>query len=268
MKLGISSWAFPWSIRQPGKEVMGEQQMSAFDLLDWAHDAGVPVVQFADNLTLPNLSTLAERAEEFDIEIELGMRGVEPNDLLSTFHAAEVLNCRLIRTLLPASFDEERDFTIDRLYRVLPRFERAGVVLALENYEAQSSKSLLELVNHFDSDSLKVCLDTANSIGRLEKPAETVDVLAPATACLHIKDFGVERVPEKLGFQVTGRQAGTGMLNVPWIVRRVRSENPDVSVILEQWPPFTDSVQATVDMERAWAREGIAYLQRILASET
>ncbi len=142
------------------------------------------------------------------------------------------------------------------------------MVLALDNYEMQSSKSLLELVTHFDSDSLEVCLDTANSIGRLEKSAETVDVLAPATACLHIKDFGIDRIPEKLGFRVTGRQAGTGMLNIPWIIRRVRSENPDVSVILEQWPPFTDSLQATIDMARAWAREGIACLQRILASET
>ena len=91
----------------------------------------------------------------------------------------------------------------------------------------------------------------------------TVDSLAPETAFLHIKDFTVERLPQGLGFQMTGRPAGRGMLDVPAILDRVRSCNPHVDETLEQWPPFAGSGEATASLEQDWARQGIAYLKDI-----
>jgi sugar phosphate isomerase/epimerase len=57
-----------------------------------------------------------------------------------------------------------------RLREVLPEFARAGVSIALENYEAYATRELAELVARIGSSHLGICLDTVNSFGALESP--------------------------------------------------------------------------------------------------
>ena len=110
-----------------------------------------------------------------------------------------------------------------------------------------------------------ICLDSVNSMGAGEGVREVVATLAPHTLNLHLKDFAVERVSHKMGFVVTGRPAGQGMLNVPWLLGEIRKHGRCQSAILELWTPPADTIEETVAREAAWADESLRFLQPLFA---
>lgn len=266
MKIGISSWTYPWGIGVPGY-ARPAVPLDAFGLLDRASTLGVGVVQIADNLpvdALPSadLGRLAAAAAHAGITLELGTRGVEPPHLERYLELARCLGARLVRTLTHA-----RGSTPDLsraegwLRETLPAYERAGITLALENYEEHRTEELASLVCRIGSPFFGLCLDTVNSLGALEVPAGVVRRLAPFAVNLHVKDFDIVRVPSMMGYMVLGRPAGKGRLDIPWLVDEVRRHGRNPSVILEQWPPFADTLEGTIAIEAEWAEQSIRYLQ-------
>ena len=78
-RLGISSYTYAWSIGVPGHPV--PDPLSVLGLLDKAVALGVGVVQIADNLPLDRMPTeslerLKRSAEDREVQIEVGARGV------------------------------------------------------------------------------------------------------------------------------------------------------------------------------------------------
>jgi 3-oxoisoapionate decarboxylase len=262
--LGISSWTFPWAIGVDGYPPP-VRPLRLADLLDRAAALKVHVVQIADNLPLHKLDPseireVRDQANSLGIRIEIGTRGVEPDHLLLYLDLALKLDAVFLRTLTHTpesrpSLEQAEQW----IRKVLPEFAANGVVLGLENYEKHSCYALRGLVRSLSSASVGVCLDTVNSFGALEPPEQVVEMLAPLTVNLHVKDFVIERAPHKMGFGVSGAPAGTGRLDIPWLLAQIRSG--DVSAILEQWPPPQESVRATMAMEFEWAERGVEYLR-------
>lgn len=240
--------------------------MGLADLLEKAVALKVGVVQIADNLPLHKLDAgelrdVRDQAVSLGIKIEIGTRGVEPEHLLLYLNLALQLDAVLVRTLAGTLESQPTLVQVEQWIReVLPEFESQGVTLGLENYERHSSRALAGLVRKFDSQYVGVCLDTVNSLGALEPPEEVVKTLAPLTVNLHVKDFVIERVPYKMGFVVSGTPSGSGRLDIPWLLKQIRSEE-NISAILEQWPPPQESVEATIAMEQEWAERGVQYLR-------
>ena len=86
MRLGISSWTYPWSIGVPGYP-QPAQPLTPLGLLERTRQFGLDVLQIADNcpleeLTGAGLDTLAGQALKWGITLEAGTRGVEPDRLL------------------------------------------------------------------------------------------------------------------------------------------------------------------------------------------
>jgi len=240
--------------------------MRIADLLDRAAELKVGVVQVADNLPLHELDPAElrdarDQAVSLGLEIEIGTRGVEPAQLLRYLELAVSFDAKLLRTL---THSVERQTSLEQAEKwigeVLPEFEAQGVTLGLENYEKHSCRDLADLVQRLESSHVGICLDTVNSLGALETPEVVVETLAPITVNLHIKDFEIERVPQMMGFVVSGAAAGTGKLAIPWLLEQMPSDK-NVSAILEQWPPMRESVGETVAMEQEWAERGIQYLR-------
>src|SRR5262249_31771828 len=73
-----------------------------------------------------------------------------------------------------------------------PVVEKHEIRMAVENHKDLRSVELLEVVKKLDSPFVGVCIDTGNNIALLEKPQETVDLLAPHAFTTHIKDMGVQ----------------------------------------------------------------------------
>jgi sugar phosphate isomerase/epimerase len=267
MKVGIGSWTYGWSIGVEGYPAPAKP-LTAFDVLSRAHDFGLGVIQLADNLPVHTLSSAAlwelkACAGEWNIEIEIGTVGVQPDHLLRYLELARFLGARLVRSLVcDVASRPDLPQAAAWLKEALPAFEAAGVCLALENYEGNTSPQLAALVRDAASPCLGVCLDTVNSLGALETPGMVVEALAPYVRSLHVKDFDIARVESRMGYLVSGRPAGEGMLNVDWLLTELRCAGSKPNLILELWTPYQGSVEETVKLEQEWALRSVRFLKR------
>ena len=93
-----------------------------------------------------------------------------------------------------------------------------------------------------------------------------LDELARHTVNLHVKDFAVTREPYAMGFTVTGRPAGKGMLDVALVRDAVAKHGRCRTAILETWTPPEIIIEATIARERQWAEESVAYLKTLFTT--
>jgi sugar phosphate isomerase/epimerase len=129
---------------------------------------------------------------------------------------------------------EFRDFR-ERSRRALalarPVVERHKLRLAIENHKDWRSAELVELLREVKSPNVGACVDTGNSIALLETPDETVDALAPFAFSTHLKDMGVEECND--GFLLSEVPLGSGLLDLPRVLRTLRQANPAIRFNLE-----------------------------------
>src|SRR5579872_7265465 len=95
MKLGVGTYTFTWEIGIPGYPPPTER-MDAEALLRRADTLGIQVVQIADNLRPHELSDaqlddLYALAGQLGIQIEVGARGIAPENLRRYFAVAKQL---------------------------------------------------------------------------------------------------------------------------------------------------------------------------------
>ena len=268
MKLGISSFTYGWAVGIPGAE--SPAPLTALDLVDRAGRLGVRVVQVADNLPLHGLTLeqrgrLAGRAADRGIVLEVGTRGIAAEHLRQYLAIAVELGSPILRVVIDTGHDRPSiEQAVGRLRPLVPAFEAVNVCLAIENHDRFCAPDLLRLLGALDSRAVGICLDTANSLGALEGPRETVKALAPHTVNLHLKDIAARRAPSQFGLTIEGTPAGAGQLDLRWIVTQVSQNGRGANAILEQWTPPEDSLEATVAKEARWAEESIRYLRTII----
>ena len=270
MQLGISSYTYVWWAGVPGYPTPNHP-LTPQGLLGVAAALGVSVVQIADNLPLHELSRSELRAfytsaQELGIEIELGTRGIELENLRRYLAIAVELRSSLLRTLLDSPGHEpSAEEAVADVRRIAPEFEQAGVTLAIENHDRLKSAELRRIIERIGSSFVGVCLDTANSLGCGEGINEVLDSLVDMVCNLHVKDFVVRRLAHNKGFIVEGVPAGQGLLDIPELIDRLRKAGRDVNVILEQWPAPENQICASIEKEQQWARLGIEYLRAVLS---
>jgi sugar phosphate isomerase/epimerase len=264
MRLGIGSWSFPWAIGVPGYP-QPATPLDAVGLLEKAKSLDVDLVQICDNYPLharsaDELDQIARTAQELGISVEVGTRGVEPSHLLRYLEIATRLRATSVRTIVDNSADPYRVW----IAQVLPRYAEAGVTIALETNEGLSVDAFAALVEALDSPYLGITLDTVNSLGREERTQDVVAKLARYAIVVHYKDYAIERVDHRMGFLVVGRPAGEGRVDAHWLFDSLAQAGRDPQVIVELWPPFLGSVEATIAQEERWVGKSVRFLQRLL----
>jgi 3-oxoisoapionate decarboxylase len=266
MRLGLGSFACAWTIGVPGHTPA--RPMTAPGLLARAEALGIDVVQFGDNLPLvglpaDQLEECLARAETSRITIELGTRGLEETNLLAHLDLARRVGAPFVRLVVDARGDEPTpDETVRRLRPIADRYEEAGVRIGIENHDRFSVRVLAGIVERLGPGRVGIVLDTVNSLGALEGPELVVETLGPYTLNLHLKDFVIQRVPSQMGFSVTGCPVGEGRLDVPWLLDRLRAAGRDVNAIIELWPPFQSTLEATIRLEQEWVESSVRHLRR------
>jgi len=266
MKLGIGSYALAWSIGVPGYAAPS-RPLAAEELLKLAAEAGVRLVQIADNMSLERMSDdelarIKNTSDALGIELETGMRGTEPDRLLRHLDIANALGAKMLRTLVetPDVGAAER-----QLREALPAFERAGVTIGVENHGLHTTRQLTELFDRIGSPYVGSCLDTVNSFGAVEDPERVVDALVPYIVNLHIKDFEIRRIDHQMGFVVIGAPSGRGRLNIPELLEKIVRAGKSPTAIVELWTPYDGGVDRTARTEREWLAESLAYLKGLSA---
>jgi len=269
MEIGISTYTYTWAVGVPGYPT-AENPMGALGLLEKAKEFDIRLVQICDNYPLhmksrEELDAIRRRAHDWGIKIEVGTRGVEPEHLLQYLDIVEFFGGNLLRIILqknggPVDISEATEL----IKKALPEFESKKVAIAVENHERHRVDQLVDLVKRIDSPFLGICLDTVNSFGALEGPKYVIETLAPFTINLHIKDFKIERLDHKMGFQITGNPAGSGQLDMEFLLNKLKKYNRKPNAILELWTPYSGSIEATIAKEREWAVQSIKYLKECL----
>jgi sugar phosphate isomerase/epimerase len=243
-----------------------QRPLTAMGLLGKARELGVGVVQIGPNLPLDRLpeselDQLVRQAREWEIELELGTRGLETDHLRRQVALARRIGSSLLRTIPEVNGQTPEVRGIPRYLReILPLLQSEGVKLGLENGKipAEDLRGILEKIS---SPHLGIVLDTVNSLAVPEGWKHVTKTLAPFTICLHLKDFIVQRVWHMMGFIVEGRPAGQGQLDIPWLLETLLAAGARFNVILELWPPQQKTLQETIDLEQAWAIESIRHLR-------
>lgn len=218
----------------------------AFRYLDFCAKWKAKVVHFSEirfigSLEAEHLKKVRARAEQYGIELELGMRSICPTSkafdpaqgtaeqqLLRMLDAGRVAGSKLIRAFLGTMADRA-DGAIDRhientakvLRGVRNRFVDAGLKVAIENHAGDmQGRELKTLIEEAGKDFVGACLDSGNPVWAIEDPHLTLETLAPYVLTSHVRDSAVWRTPE--GIAVRWTRMGEGNVNIrDWATRFV-----------------------------------------------
>jgi 3-oxoisoapionate decarboxylase len=267
VRLGLSSFTYTWAVGIPGRQP--DQPMSAEDLLDHAVELGVSVVQFGDNFPLHarirNIGRLTQQAKSMGLDLEVGTRGIDHENLLRYLEIAVAAGSPFLRVVVDTpNYHPTPDEVVDTLGSLQHEFAAAGVLLAIENHDRFTAAELAGVVRTLGESWTGVVLDTVNSFGALEGPQVVINTLAPLAVNVHVKDFVIAREPHMMGFTIEGCPAGRGRLNIPALFAEVGRHRNDITGVLELWTPPQASLESTVEVERRWAEESVAYLKSVL----
>lgn len=167
--------------------------------------------------------------------------------------------------------EEHEQFLVEgrrRLERVVPILERLRFKLAVENHKDQDAVSLVAMLTGIGSEWLGVTLDTGNNISLLEEPNDTIEKLAPLALTVHLKDMGVQ--PKEDGFLLSEVPFGTGVLDLPGVVRTLLRANPNIVLNVEMatrdplnvpcltkgyWKSHREQDQRAAEKMMEWVRE-------------
>ncbi|RKR75169.1 sugar phosphate isomerase/epimerase family protein [Frondihabitans australicus] len=263
--VGLSTYAYFWRFSD-----QVEAPMSLEDMLRDTARLGAELFQICDYAPLAlmsddELAATRDLAESLGLTLEIGTRGTEPGHLLRFLEIAVALGATLVRSMWTSGDDRPTlDENVARLRRVMPGYERAGVTLALETYEQVSSADLVSLVEAIGSSCLGICLDPANTVARLELPAEVTARVLPHVVNWHVKDFDFTRKDGWVGFSLVGVPLGEGKLDYAGMLADLPATGKDgraINRVIEHWLPWQGDPETTTRIEAEWTQHNLDYLK-------
>jgi len=268
MKPGLSSYTYTWAVGVPGSPP--PTPLTAEGIIDKAFEAGIGVVQIADNLPLEKwsdeqLKGLLGYASHKKVAVEMGGRGMTTDHLMQCLNAAETLKSPILRMVIDGQNFEPDIAEISAIIKnLLPEFKSRNIKLAIENHDRFKAHEFEKIILNAGSDLVGICLDSVNSMGAGEGFEEVAKILIPYTINFHVKDFTIRRVSHKMGIIIEGAPAGRGKLNIGEVVARLNEKGQCNSAILELWTPPEENIESTIIKENKWAQESIEYLKKTL----
>ena len=141
----------------------------------------------------------------------------------------------------PFSFTEEAlEIFIKNLRPVVEYAEKLGVIVAIEpvcRHIVNNAKRARKVLDAIDSPNLQIIFDPVNLlyVGNIDKQDEIInqafDLLLKDIAVVHCKDYVVE------GDELKSIAAGTGGLNYPLLLKKIKEHKPYVHCTLENTVP-------------------------------
>ena len=245
-KMGVSAASF-WNRRHRRSDNAEFPPLeSALDFLDQCHALDAGGIQVGvRGWEKAFARKVRDRRESYGMYLE-GQIGLPKSDTELDQFDQNIRNAKeagavILRTAIGGrryeDFDEAEEFERFRqrswksLERAEPIVRRHGVKLAIENHKDWRIPDMLDLLEHFDSEHLGVCLDTGNSITLMENPIETAKAFAKFTFTIHFKDMAVQEYED--GFLLSEVPFGAGFLDLKKIMTLVEKENSSVQYNLE-----------------------------------
>jgi 3-oxoisoapionate decarboxylase len=270
MKAGLSSYTYTWAVGVPGSVPV--KPLTIYDLIDKAAENEIDLIQVADNLPLENLACseielICRYASDKGISLEMGGRGLMAEHTIKCLNTAEKMGSPILRMVIDSpGFEPSVNEIISIIRDLSLEFRSRRIKLAIENHDRLKAREFREIIEAVGIETAGICLDTVNSIGAGEGFEQVCSLLLPCTINLHVKDYQISRLIHKMGFNVEGRPAGKGMLDIRWLIDNLSIYGICRSAILELWTPPLPHIEETIAKENDWAAESLKYLKSLLPS--
>ena len=254
MKLGLTSFAYRWHIREG---------MTVPRLIEEAASLKAEVVQIAENISLDAVSLvemkdLGGHAKSLGLAVELGVADPAPAEWLRHLERCRAFEARILRAIIDGKDGYANPAAAAAgLGALVPVLRDAGITLCVENHFRFTPAELIGIIKRVDSPFVAVCLDPLNSITRLIGPDEAAASLLPYSRTAHVKNVRMER--PRIGFYLTGCPLGEGIFDAAGFLKRITSQVE--SALYECWMDPLDTVSATLEQETLWARAGMEFLR-------
>lgn len=247
-----------------------DRQLSANELLEFAHGHGLQGVQFLEpSVIAPSreagrLVDFRRQADALGLYLEVGLpcpnpvrrsrmedRTVSSSELAAELapqvEAVAALGCSHARIYVGDRHDRFRtdtpwpaqvEATFDVLRELRPVLRSLGVRVAIENHADLTVDELLALVDRLGPEVAGVTLDTGNLLMRLDDPVSSAERLAPLVLSTHVKDCVLGVTPRGLCWQA--RPVGSGILPMPDLLAPLLRTQPDLFLSIELHPRTYD----------------------------
>jgi sugar phosphate isomerase/epimerase len=221
----------------------------------------MPLGQLPDK----ELREVVKQAGAWKIDLEMGTIGIDPEHLRGPIQFAKRIGAILLKTTpeRPDGHIPMRTEISNCLRVIAGELAEAKMGLAIDNSRIPAPE-LNEILESIRSPWLGVALDTANPLALPQGWQLSVRVLGHRTLSLQIKDFVVLPEAHGMGFSVRGCPVGKGQLSIPWIVESFAALRIEPSAILECWTPEQKTLEETIALEDAWAKQGVDYLRQFI----
>ena len=248
---------------------LGAQNWTPFQQLDFAKKWNLDMVHFSEvrflgstkwqeALAPDNLKKVRDKADEYKIDLEIGMRSLCPTSsdfkraqdadptlgtadeqITRMIAAAKILRSPIIRCVLGTQADRQPPGIVshqDAFIRVMKanrsKLLDAEIKLAVENHAGdQQARELKRLIEEGGPDIVGVCLDSGNPVWTIEDPHLTLETLAPYVLTSHMRDSALWRTPE--GIAVRWTRMGDGNMGMEDYIRTYVAKCPGKAVSLE-----------------------------------
>ena len=266
MILGISSYSLTWAVGVQGN--LPPEVLSETDLLDFAKELDLSLVQIADNMPMHKMSedqlnSLVTRAAEYKITLEAAANRMTPENLETYIRLSEKIKSGILRFVIDGEgFRPGLKEIISIIRNAEPELRKRNITLAIENHDRLFAHEYASIMDQVSTPNVGICLDCANSLGAGEGFHEVVGMLAPYAVNFHLKEVSIKRKYHMMGFDIEGKPFGEGCLPLEWMLTQLPPRCK--TAILEQWTPPEDTIKSTLEKEQKWARQSISYLKKYI----
>jgi sugar phosphate isomerase/epimerase len=252
---------------------------SAYDFLEYCSSLGAGGIQTGlDSLDPAYLDKLRRRTSELGMYLEVIVslpQGHDSADFERQVAAAERAGAQCLRSACLSgrryenfqSLDQWKDFVTEshkRIALAVPILEKHRMPLGLENHKDWTADEMVALFERHPSENLGVCLDIGNNLSLLDDPLDVIEKLAIYAVTTHFKNMEVKEYPE--GFLLSEVPLSRGILDLSWVVDRIRKARPRARLNLEMIT--RDPLKVPCLTDKYWVtfpeRSGV-YLARTLA---
>jgi 3-oxoisoapionate decarboxylase len=220
---------------------------NAIDLIEHCHEIGAGGVQVVVKDWATDFSKkVRDLLEKYGMYLEGSIQLPKTADQVAQFEkdvkSAKEAGASIIRTVslggrryeVFQKNGEYQDFqkkAMEGLRLAEPILRKHKIKLGIENHKDWRATELVSALKELNSEWLGVTLDFGNSIALLENPMKVVETLAPYSFSAHIKDMALDEYQN--GFLLAEVPMGTGMLDLPKMVKICQKHNPKIKFNLE-----------------------------------
>ena len=262
MRIGTTTFGFRYSFMDPANS----PQLA--EVIRQAREAGVERLQVCEN-TRPLEMSKGEWQEarrcaaELGVDIQLGCKTLRAETVERYLQLAQELGCTELRIVTEEPPEHGTRQSVSALLEVIvPRMQRLGIRLAVENHFDIASALLRELASAYPASDVGFCVDTANSLRSIESAREVLNLLGERAYCYHLKDYRV--VGSLISFSVVGAPLGEGDLDLDTCLRTILKREPVPPLYVETWTPTEENRERDIALEADWLRRSVQNLRERL----